>query len=124
MKRITSICLGVSICIASLSIAASTTAAHELIGKHQHLNPNLIAVRSAATITPYNLVSQAYQGNFRSLGVPSSGGFIAAIRANRINADKLVEIGVAMGRLDESYLTNESYKIAVENVLDNTINTN
>jgi len=128
MEQAVSICLGALICIVPLSIAAFPITAHELNGSHQH--PGLgdsalktIALRNARTITPYHLVSQAYQGNFKTAGIPSSGGFIAAIRANRVNAETLVEVGVAMGRLDASYLTNKSYKNAVENVLDKTINT-
>lgn len=129
MKQAVNICLGALICIAPISIAASPITAGELNSPHQHLelgNSRLmtIALRNAKTITPYHLVSQAYQGNFRAAGIPSSGGFIAAIRANRVDADTLVEVGVAMGRLDASYLDNKSYKNAVENVLDNTINTN
>ena len=125
MKQIASICLGALIGIAPVTVLTNSAAAQtRTIENQQHSSLELAYRGDGNEITAYDLVSQAYQGRFEREGIPSAAGFISGVRANRITATRLIEVGVAMGRLSESQLGNESYRRAVKNILDNTINTN
>lgn len=116
--KLTSLFMGALISTVPLSILTTSVAlASDVSGG------NVVAL-GGREITPYSLVSRAYQGSFKSEGVPSAGGFIAGVRTNRITASSLIEVGVRMGRLPESSLNDDSYRRAVETVLENTINTN
>ena len=125
MKQIASICLGTS--IAMFPMFVSTLPASAQVGlesNRQHSSHQLAYRGSANRITPYALVSQSYQGQFQQEGIPSAGAFISSVRKNRITASQLVQVGIDMGRLPDTALSDESYIRAVDNVLEKVINTN
>lgn len=70
-------------------------------------------------ITPFALVTGAYQGRFENQGIPSSGIFLNKIRTNKIDAEDLVKGAIAAGRLSENTLNDKSYLNSVESLIDN-----
>ena len=69
-------------------------------------------------ISPTNLVKAAYQGRFKTQGIPSSGGFLTAIRGNRIHAKDLAKVAIASGRLTPQTLDNEQYINSLQGSID------
>ncbi|MEM9271856.1 MAG: hypothetical protein AAGA80_02670 [Cyanobacteria bacterium P01_F01_bin.143] len=70
-------------------------------------------------ITPFALVTGAYQGRFENQGIPSSGIFLNKVRTNKIDAEDLVRSAIAAGRLSENTLYDQSYLNSVEALIDN-----
>jgi hypothetical protein len=102
--------------IATLStlILATTTPSYsqEVVIISQNVNPNFVE------ITPFNLVEESYQGNFKP-EIPSYETFNNAVRAGKIKAIDLVKSAIAAGRLSEDKLDDKSYLSAVQTELDN-----
>jgi len=65
-------------------------------------------------ITPFQLVSLAYQGNLNSDGIPGYGGLITAYQSGRITAKDIVQIAVNNNRLTQDVLSDRGYLNAVE----------
>ena len=70
-------------------------------------------------ITPFALVTGAYQGRFENQGIPSNGIFLNKIRANKIGAEDLVKGAISAGRLSENTLNDKNYLNSVEALIDN-----
>ncbi len=70
-------------------------------------------------ITPFDLVTGAYQGRFENEGIPSNAVFLAKIRSNRISAEDLVQSAINAGRLSENTLYDQSYLSSVEAIMSN-----
>ena len=70
-------------------------------------------------ITPFDLVTGAYQGRFENQGIPSNAIFLAQVRSNRISAEDLVESAISAGRLSEDTLYDQSYLSSVESFMNN-----
>ena len=70
-------------------------------------------------ITPFALVTGAYQGRFENQGIPSNAIFLNKIRTNKIDAEDLVKGAIAAGRLSENTLYDQSYLNSVETLIDN-----
>ncbi len=70
-------------------------------------------------ITPFNLVSLAYQGKFKKQGVPSYNLLLKAIRFGEISGKDLVEHGISTGRLSSETINNSEYIKAVDSQLQN-----
>lgn len=68
-------------------------------------------------LTAFELVQLAYQGYFRTQGIPSSGRFIADHDAGSIHAEQLVQAAVNANRLSAAALTDRGYLNAVESIL-------
>lgn len=60
-------------------------------------------------ITPYALVTAAYQGRLRDRGIPAGGKLITAVHTNQVQAQDLVEGAIAQGRLPATTLNDSSY---------------
>lgn len=84
---------------------------------------NKVAVGNASTnaieINPANLVEAAYQGRFIIQGIPSSSGFLFAIRGNRIKAEDLAEVAVSSGRLSPQTLRDGRYLESLQDSINN-----
>lgn len=65
-------------------------------------------------LKPFNLVHMAYQGYFRSQGIPGYGAFLSAYRMGRITPKKLVQSAVERNKLSAQVLNNKRYLRAVE----------
>ena len=79
-------------------------------------NPITVARRSLE-ITPYDLVSSGYQGYYESQGIPSAQAFLIGAQTGKVTATNLIEAGIAMGRLAENKLDDQSFVRAVQNIL-------
>ena len=87
-------------------------------------NRNIIAASTvsqiqAKDITPFNLVTNSYQGLFRNQGIPSGGAFLSQVRTDKIEAEDLVQVAIASNRLNQEALGDGKYLNHVESLLDN-----
>lgn len=69
-------------------------------------------------ITPFNLVTLAYQGYFREQGIPGYGALIVAHQAGRISAEDLVQSAARANKVSLQVLNNQEYLNAVKFKLD------
>ncbi len=93
------------------SLAAPVLADQVTLGSRRNLN--------IVDITPFDLVTGAYQGRFEAQGIPSNAVFLAKIRSNKIDAEDLVQSAISAGRLSENTLYDQSYLSSVENLMNN-----
>lgn len=77
--------------------------------------------KSTFGLTPFQLVSLAYSGYFRSQGIPGYSALISAYREGEINAKDLVQSAVKTNRLSAQVLTDQEYRWAVQNQLHNRL---
>lgn len=68
-------------------------------------------------LTPFNLVSLAYQGYFRDQGVPSYGALLSGYKSGKITAEELVQSAVKKNRLSSQVLADRGFLRAVEDQL-------
>ena len=80
---------------------------------------NSSRTRNLVEITPFDLVTGAYQGRFEEQGIPSNAVFLARVRGNRISAEDLVNSAISAGRLSENTLYDQSYLNSVETIMNN-----
>jgi len=105
-----------SILIGTLStILLSTMAVPALsqVTSETSKNSNIIG------ITPFALVTGAYQGRFEDQGIPSNAIFLNKTRTNKIGAEDLVQGAIDAGRLSENTLSDQDYLNSVETLIDN-----
>ncbi len=113
----------VGLSILCLSLAATTSVKAET-------RTATIAMSTAAIvnnpivnekITPFGLVSLAYQGEYRAQGIPGFSSFEVAISNKTITAQDLVKAAIATNQLTPDTLTNAAYLNAVEqlSIVDN-----
>lgn len=69
---------------------------------------------SSYPIAPVDLVSQAYRGQFKDLGIPSYSALLLRYRWRQITAESLVEKVVEADLLPESVLSDSSYLNTVD----------
>lgn len=112
MKRF--IMSGLSIVLLSAAIAP-TAKANESVA----LSPTNRAVVQAQAhqLQPYDVASLAYQGSFRSVGVPGYGALTSAYEAHTLTADRLVQAAIQSHRLPASVAMDSSYIQAVDREL-------
>ena len=83
--------------------------------------PRTISDRQAALatveITPYDLVTAAYQGQFVEQGIPSGSRLLTATRLNQIDAKDLVQSAIDVGRLSEATAGDRGYLNRVNSTL-------
>ena len=58
------------------------------------------STRNIVNITPFNLVSSAYQGQFTNFDIPSHLEFLTAVQTNKIDSKILVKSAIESGRLE------------------------
>jgi hypothetical protein len=73
-------------------------------------------------LTPFNLVSLAYQGEYRMQGIPGFGSFQFATSSNTITAKDLVKAAIDAKQLTPDTQTDRGYLSAVEQQLSVTHN--
>ncbi|MGD1921090.1 MAG: hypothetical protein ACFCAD_20735 [Pleurocapsa sp.] len=97
----------------ALSLVSAPAFASEVAAVNQQ------SVNIANQITPRNLVTRAYQGSFRSQGIPRAGALDFAARRGRVTAEDLVNVAIAQGRLAPETINDRGYLNNVESFLDN-----
>jgi hypothetical protein len=73
-------------------------------------------------LTPFSLVSFAYQGEYRTQGIPGFGSFKAGISSETITAKDLVKAAIDANQLSPETQTDRGYLNAVEQQLSVTQN--
>jgi hypothetical protein len=104
--------------IAALSTLAFSSLAVPVLADELVKVSSPAATDNIVEITPFDLVTGSYQGLYQDQGIPSSGSFLTAIRADQIQAVDLVQGAIAKGRLSEATLNDPSYLNRVQSLLD------
>ena len=73
-------------------------------------------------LTPFNLVSLAYQGEFRTQGIPGFSSFQSGTSSKKITAKDLVKAAIDANQLTPDTQTDRGYLNAVEQQLSVTRN--
>jgi hypothetical protein len=73
-------------------------------------------------LTPFSLVSLAYQGEYRTQGIPGFGSFHSATSSKTITAKDLVKAALDANQLSPDTQTDRGYLNAVEQQLSVTRN--
>jgi hypothetical protein len=83
-----------------------------------------VLTNSAANnkITPFALVSLAYQGEYRTQGIPGFSSLQSAISTKKVTAKDLVEAAIEIKQLSPDISTNRAYINAVDLQLSNIYN--
>ncbi|MBV9385576.1 MAG: hypothetical protein JOZ78_04010 [Chroococcidiopsidaceae cyanobacterium CP_BM_ER_R8_30] len=105
--------------LSSLSVLLLTIAAAPVVGAQtKALNSETSDSTNSYQLTPFNLVSLAYQGNFKQQGIPSAGALVFAYEDGQVSATKLVRSAIADNQLLPSALDDRGYLKAVKFQLD------
>jgi hypothetical protein len=81
-----------------------------------------IADAANTKLTPFTLVSLAYQGEYRTQGIPGFGSFQSATSSKTITAKDLVKAAIDANQLTPDTQTDRGYLNAVEQQLSVTHN--
>ncbi|MFB2935824.1 hypothetical protein ACE1B6_11280 [Aerosakkonemataceae cyanobacterium BLCC-F154] len=100
--------------IASPTVLAQTNTRYPVVNNED----------SRYLISPFDLVSMAYQGFFKNQGVPSAGALINAYALGDVEARDVVNSAVQTDRLPVRALNDRDYIKAVEWQLDSLRNFN
>jgi hypothetical protein len=73
-------------------------------------------------LTPFSLVSLAYQGEYRTQGIPGFGSFQSATSSKTITAKDLIKAAIDANQLSPDTQTDRGYLNAVEQQLSVTHN--
>ncbi|MEO1374174.1 MAG: hypothetical protein AAFW70_07625 [Cyanobacteria bacterium J06635_10] len=96
------------------TILVATTATPSALANKTAANSNVTQNQVVNNITPFNLVSLAYQGQFKNQGVPGYNLLLSAVRFGEVNGKDLVKHGIDSGRLSPETINNTGYIQAVE----------
>lgn len=100
----------VSILLMSAAIAPATKAQME---PENNAQPYSITVPETSQISAFNLVSQAFRGQFSDQGIPSYDTFLSAYRTGQIDAQDVVRAAVASEWLSPQAVNDPAYQSAV-----------
>jgi len=105
------------------SLIVSTLSAIALSSLVAPAFANEVARQSASTasinqITPFNLITGAYQGRFKNQGIPSNAIFLTKVRGDQITAKTLVEAAIANRRLEPEAISDKAYLRSVDSLLE------
>jgi hypothetical protein len=115
MKRFTLV--GLSILCLSLAATKSVKAVTHIERLSMPIETLLVTKIDNVQITPFELVSRAYQGEYRTQGIPGFGSFQSAISSKRITAKDLVEAAIDAKQLLPGDQTDRGYLNAIEQQL-------
>ena len=99
------------------TILIATTATPPVLANKTAANLNITQNQVQKNITPFNLVSLAYQGKFKNQGVGGYNSLLTAIRFDEISGKDLVKIGIDTGRLSAETINDSSYIVSVDSQL-------
>jgi hypothetical protein len=100
-----------------LSVALLPTAVHaQTTVSTVSPNPSM-ASQLANQLSPFDLVSLAYQGYLKDQGIPEAGALISAIASGKITAQDMIQGAVKANRLPAPMLSNQSYRYHLEGQL-------
>ncbi len=99
------------------TILIATTATPPALANKTAANSNVTQSQIHNNITPFNLVSLAYQGEFKNQGVGGYNSLLTAIRFGEISGKDLVKHGIDTGRLTAETINDTNYINAVDSQL-------
>jgi hypothetical protein len=112
MKRLILLTLSVL----TLSLAATPHAQAE--NRLEHLERATMSSNIAnKEISPFELVSRAYQGEYTNQGIPGFGSFSSAAASGRIKAQDLIRAAIDAKQLSIEVANDLSYQNAVASLL-------
>ncbi|MEO0686921.1 MAG: hypothetical protein AAFY76_18220, partial [Cyanobacteria bacterium J06649_11] len=103
------------------TILIANTATPSALANKAAVNPNIVQNQVKKNITPFNLVSLAYRGEFKIQGVGGYNSLLTAVRFGEVSGKDLVQHGIDSGRLSSDKINNSRYIKAVEYQLQNLI---
>ncbi len=103
--------------IATLSTLAISGMASPVLGG-EIAATSTSSIHNNVELTPFNLITNGYQGYFTNQGIPSYARYLSAINAGKIEAKNLVEAGIASGRLAPDKINDNSYLHHVQRQLN------
>ena len=95
--------------VISLSALTFSLAVSPVLAQKRAAINRVSTSSNVETITPFNLVTNSYQGYFADRGIPSNAAFIQGVQRGRITAEGLVKTAIAQGRLDSEKLNDQAY---------------
>ncbi|AFY97189.1 hypothetical protein [Chamaesiphon minutus] len=111
MKRYLSIGLAVVAILLTANTSVEARGKTEVVTKSETFRPLMLAADrpSLGYITPFDLVTSAYQGQYRDHFIPGFGSFIYGIRTGKITAKDLVKAAINSKRLPPQAIADRSY---------------
>ncbi|WP_373540930.1 hypothetical protein [Chamaesiphon sp.] len=104
-----------SLSLICLSLAATTSVqATTNISNESKSIAMMIAIEPSSQITPFQLVSLAYQGTYRSEGIPGFASLIFGYHYRQITAKDVIKAAIAAKQLTPATLTDRDYVSAVD----------
>lgn len=103
--------LSISLTALTFSLVAAPAIAKEILATNQAL------VRNIIEITPFNLVTNAYQGSYAEQGFSSYGALITALDLGKVNAEDLVKKAIPKGILAPETIDDQRYLNSVDRLL-------
>jgi hypothetical protein len=114
MKRFTII----SLSIISLALSATTSVKAENKVEHLMKLETVISNSTVSTeVTPFELVSRAYQGAYQIQGIPGFGSFIASYHSRKTASIDLVRAAIEADQLAPDVQNDLDYLQAVDVLL-------
>jgi hypothetical protein len=111
MKKL--ILLTLSVLTLSLATANQAKAENRL----EHLNRMTMSNAASNGLSPFELVSRAYQGEYSMQGISGFGSFSSGIASGRITARDLVRAANEAQQLSSELATDPNYQRAVATLL-------
>jgi hypothetical protein len=105
MKRLTI----VSLSILCLSLVATTSVKAEPSQGHRVLATKAIDNDLSTKVTPFELVSRAYQGSYQIQGIPGFGSFLTASSSKAITAKDIIKAAIDAKQLAPEMQTDRHY---------------
>ncbi|MCJ8280117.1 MAG: hypothetical protein MJK14_09445 [Rivularia sp. ALOHA_DT_140] len=99
------------------TILIANTATPSALANKAAVNPNIVQNQVKKNITPFNLVSFAYRGEFKNQGVGGYNSLLTAVRFGEVRGKDLVQYGIDSGRLSVDTINNSGYIASVEFIL-------
>lgn len=99
------------------TILIATTATPTVLANKTVANSNVVQSQVQKNITPFNLVSLAYQGKFKNQGVGGYNSLLTAIVFDEISGKYLVQIGIETRRLSAETINDSGYINSVDSQL-------
>jgi hypothetical protein len=106
--------------ILCLSLAATTSVKAQNRVEHIMKSETVISrniTTAKIAITPFELVSRAYQGAYQMQGIPGFNTFLNDVSSKKITARDLVKAGIINNQLASETLNDLKYLQAVDFVL-------
>ncbi len=105
-----------SLSLLCLSLAATTSVQATTSFSNKSIAQK-IASEPSSQITPFQLVSLAYQGTYRSQGIPGFASLIFGYHYRQITAKDVIKAAIAAKQLTPATLADRDYVSAVDTQL-------